>query len=89
MCLNTYLYTGTKGRQATSEQLSFFSFLAYHHILHADPHGLPYEEKVKRIALKSIKYHNEDFVIWLEDNKVFLKDKLRVVSCYFVYSDTI
>jgi hypothetical protein len=68
----------------TPEQLSFFSFLNYHHILHDDPSGLSYKDKINGILSKSKKTHNEDFQIWLEDNKIFLKYNWRVVRNIFL-----
>lgn len=61
----------------------FFLFLAHYEIVNNDPEGLTAEQKLSKILGKKCKSHNQDFVIWLEDNKIFLKDKFRIVSHYF------
>jgi hypothetical protein len=68
-----------ESQKYSGEQLSFFAFLFFHQILNKDPSGLSFKEKVAGIKGKNIKTHNEDYQIWLEDNKIFLKLSWRSV----------
>jgi len=71
-------------KKYSPSQLSFFSFLAHHVILCNDPEGLSYKDKLNSILGRRCKTHNEDFIIWLEDSKLFLEAPMRVVSSLYI-----